>query len=272
MHSQEIFRPYLKDVDFSNVDQVVFVGQHIMDVAVRDHGVPSGKCVVVPNAVDVSGLSRAKNDDSKFNLGFVGIVPAQKNLDKALDVLKQLRSVDDRFQLFVKGKRPEDFPWMAGRPAEMQYYEQQYQRISSDPDLAGAVTFDPHGDNMADWYSKIGVVLSVSDFESFHLTLADGAASGALPVSLAWPGADQIYPISWLHPDTDSMARRIAALAGDEHGRRRATAAAREYVVDNFHADVCLPALAACVVGEVGATELAPNLRVLRGAAHAVEL
>ena len=83
---------------------------------------------------------------------------------------------------------------MANRPAEMRYYEQQYDRINSDPDLAGAVTFDPHGDDMADWYEKIGIVLSVSDFESFHLTLADGAAAGAVPVSLAWPGSDQVYP------------------------------------------------------------------------------
>lgn len=249
VHSQEIFRPYLKDVEFSNVDEAIFVGQHIVDIAVRDHGVPPSKCVVVPNAVDVHGLSRPKTEYSRFNLGLVGIVPAQKHLDKALDVLKQLRTVDARYKLFIKGKRPEDFPWMAARPSEMQYYEEQYLRIASDPDLADAVVFDPHGDDMADWYAKVGVVLSVSDFESFHLTLADGAASGAVPVSLAWSGADQIYPISWLHPDTDSMAQRIAALAGNEKEWQRAAGAARDYVVDRFHRDLCLPSLAAAVVG-----------------------
>lgn len=249
VHSQEIFRPYLKGVEFSRVDEIIFVGRHILDIAVRDHGVPASRCVLIPNAVDAHGLSRPKTGDSRFSLGLVGIVPAQKHLDKALDVLKELRAADTRYRLFVKGKRPEDFAWMAARPEEMRYYEEQYRRIASDPDLAGAVDFDPHGDDMADWYAKVGVVLSVSDFESFHLTLADGAASGAVPVSLAWPGADQIYPTSWLHPDTDSMVQRIASLADDQKEWQRAAGAARDYVVGRFHHDRCLPALAGAIVG-----------------------
>jgi glycosyltransferase involved in cell wall biosynthesis/spore maturation protein CgeB len=250
VHSQEIFRPYLGQIDFANVDRLVFVGQHIADIAVRDHGVPADKCVVLSNSVDIEGLSLAKMKDSRFNLGFVGMVPAQKHLDKALDVLKRLRASDDRFRLFIKGKRPEEFAWMASRSAEMQYYAEQYERISSDASLAGAVQFDPHGDDMEEWYSKIGVVLSTSDFESFHLTLADGAASGAFPVSLAWPGADQIYPTSWLHPDTDSMARHVLDVCGDEAAWRLSAEAARNFVIDRFDRNRCLPALAAHVVGD----------------------
>ncbi|WP_024367331.1 glycosyltransferase [Arthrobacter sp. TB 26] len=265
VHSQEIFRPYLKDVEFSNVDQLVFVGQHIVDIAVRDHRVPAEKCVVISNAVDVEGLTQQKRADARFNLGFVGMVPAQKHLDKALDVLKLLRESDDRFTLFVKGKGPEDFPWMSGRPAEMKYYEVLRERISSDAALTGAVIFDPHGDDMTDWYAKIGVVLSTSDFESFHMTLADGAASGAVPVSLAWPGADQIYPTTWLHADTDAMARHIVEVCRDEKMWHVAASAARDFVADRFDRELCLPALAARVVGREGPGSVDSTSRKMGG-------
>lgn len=250
IHLQELFRPYLKNVAFRHVDELVVVGQHILDLAIRDHGVPRGISRVVPNAVDIQSLRREKTVDARFNLGFVGIVPARKRLDKAFDVLSLLRTQDDRYRLFVKGKRPEDFSWMASRPEEMAFYEEQYRRIESDPLLKGAVIFDAHGDDMAEWYRKIGVVLSVSDFESFHLTLADGAASGAVPASLAWAGADQIYPTDWLHADVADMAASLADLASDEESWRRAGQRAQEYVGLRFDSREVLSALIDVIVGD----------------------
>ncbi|MCU1567140.1 MAG: glycosyl transferase family 1 [Pseudarthrobacter sp.] len=248
VHLQEIFRPYLRDVDYDRVDEVVFVGQHILDIAVRDHGVPRNISSVSPNAIDVDALRQPKTPDARFNIGFVGIVPARKRLDKALDVLRVLRAHDSRYRLFIKGKRPEDFPWMANRPEENAFYEEQYARLEGDPLLAGAVTFDPQGDDMAEWYRKIGIVLSVSDFESFHLTLPDGAASGAIPASLAWPGADQIYPTTWLHSDTEQMAEHLIGLA-DEERWRQLGAEAQEFVASNLDGRLVLPELATLVVG-----------------------
>lgn len=249
LHLQEIFRPYVREVSYPDVDEVIFVGKHILDIAVRDHGVPAGQSRVIPNAVDTAALRRDKVDGARFNLGFVGIVPARKRLDKALELLKQLRLQDSRYRLFIKGKRPEDFAWMANRPEEMAYYEEQYAKIESDPLLAGAVTFDEQGDDMADWYRKIGVVLSVSDFESFHLTLPDGAASGALPVSLAWAGADQIYPTTWLHSDVADMADRILKVNSDATTWEAATLAAQEFVAGHMDSADVLTEICAVITG-----------------------
>ncbi|WP_457962729.1 glycosyltransferase [Arthrobacter sp. D1-29] len=248
LHLQEIFRPFVKDVSYASVDDVVFVGKHLLEVAVRDHGVPRSISRVIPNAVDTVGLRQDKVADARFNLGFVGIVPARKRLDKALDVLRLLRMQDDRYQLFIKGKRPEEFDWMANRPEEMSFYDEQYRRIETDPLLVGAVTFDGQGDDMAAWYRKIGVVLSLSDFESFHLTLPDGAASGALPASLAWPGADQIYPTSWLHADAGELAEFLGSL--DDSSWAHASAMAQDYVVSRFDSKDVLAAMTGVILGE----------------------
>jgi len=47
---------------------------------------------------------------------------------------------------------------------------------------------------MGDWFSKIGYILSTSDFEGSHLSVAEAMASGSSPVIITWDGADEIYP------------------------------------------------------------------------------
>ena len=111
---------------------------------------------------------------------------------------------------------------MEKRPEEMAYYQAQYARIEQLNEAAGeeVVVFDPQGNDMAEWYQKIGIVVSTSDFESFHLTLADGAASGSDAVSLAWDGADLIYPESMLYSDVPTMAAGILDPEATAHRRQ----------------------------------------------------
>lgn len=210
VHSQELFRPFLSQIHHENVDKHIFVGELIRQAAVISHGVPEEKTVVIPNPVDVEALELPKKPGSEFALGFVGIVPQSKRLDLALDILERLQEEDDRFHLRLKGKTPDDYPWMKNRPDEMAYYGQQFQRIEEmNSRRPGSVIFDGFGADMPEWYSTVGHVLSVSDFESFHLTIADGAASGASPYLLAWPGSDLIYPESWLYSTPDFIADAI---------------------------------------------------------------
>ena len=216
VHSQELRRPYLASIKHSAVDAYVFVGDLIRDAAVASHGVPADKAHVVPNAVDLDGLDLPKSPGAETTLGLVGIVARPKRLDRALDVLEGLHARGLDHTLRIKGKTPADYPWMAQRPDEMAYYDEQFARIERiNAERSGAVVLDGHGDDMAEWYQGIGVALSTSDFESFHLTVADGAASGALPALLAWPGSDLIYPREWISPDVESMVERIATAPRD---------------------------------------------------------
>lgn len=228
VHSQELFRPYLKQIATSSVDKFIFVGELIRSAAVTSHGVPRAKTIVIPNPVDTDALALPKTRNAEFGVGFVGIVPRSKRLDRALDVLEELQKTDSRFHLRVKGKTPEDYPWMANRPDEMEFYRAQYKRIE-DMNLKnpGSVIFDGYGADMADWYRNVGSVLSTSDFESFHLTLADGAASEATPGSIAWPGADLIYPINWLAATPKGVAELLL-------NRQSAKKQDRDFVIEHF--------------------------------------
>ncbi|WAP52910.1 glycosyltransferase [Arthrobacter sp. ATA002] len=249
LHLQEINTKYLTQIAKSAVDRFIFVGQHIADIAFRDFGLPVSKSAVVPNYVPVDRLRRDKTDDARFNIGIVGTVPQRKRLDVALDVLEMLRKQDGRYKLFVKGKNATDYPWMKDRPEEMAFYEEQDRRISADPLLNDAVFFDGHGEDMDKWYEKIGTVLSVSDFESFHLTIADGAASGAVPATLAWDGADQIYPSGWIHASVPEMVEAIISRTLTDELWRQAGAAASRQAETSFDQRHVLPELVSQILG-----------------------
>ena len=165
------------------------------------------------------------------------------------NLLAALRAEDPRFRLAIRGHRPEDVAWMTARPTEAAYFAEQARRMAEDPLLKSAVTWDPHGPDMGPWYARVGVALSVSDFESFHFTLPDGAVHGCLPRSLAWAGADLLYPPDWLAASTDELARGLHDEVADLARWTRLTAEAAAYVAERFAERRVVPALADAVLG-----------------------
>jgi glycosyltransferase involved in cell wall biosynthesis len=165
--------------------------------------------------VDDHSLDRAKLQGARFNLGFIGMAPSRKRLDRALEVLEWLRAGDPRYRLFVKTKLSWDYPsW--SRPEEQAYGDLVMRRLQVSPLLRGSVVFDEFGPDVASWLRRVGFVLSTSDDESFHLAPAEGMASGAVPAILDWPGADTIYDPHWIHGSTDDMARSIASVVEED--------------------------------------------------------
>ncbi|MDN3554964.1 glycosyltransferase [Halomonas maura] len=240
LHAQELRSPLFDKVPFEQFETVIFVGPHMLRNAQRRNPALTKSGVVIYNGVDVEALNAVprKQTNGKV-LGFVGMVPQSKRLDRALDVLRELRKEDDGYTLRIKGKRPEEYVWMANRPEEMAWYEAQYRRLEEDSLLNGAVLFDPHGNDMPEWYAGIDYVLSVSDHESFHLAVAEGAAAGASPVVLPWEGADDIYPSQWLCSDVAAASNTISLLANEPLSRletRRQSDAS--FVEKNFKRDV----------------------------------
>lgn len=210
IHSQEIRRDFLRFTNFDAVDYFIFVSPLVREYAVQSFGIPAEKTLFIPNFVDNRFLPREVAAGERRRIGFVGSVPQSKRLDLALDFIEKLLPHDPTFQLVIKGKTYADYPWMLKREDELRFYQEQAERINrinlTWPD---SVVFEPFSTEMASWYSTIEFALSTSDFECFHYTLPDGAIAGATPISLAWPGADLIYPSSWLFSSVDEMANAI---------------------------------------------------------------
>jgi glycosyltransferase involved in cell wall biosynthesis len=211
-HRVERTTDYPAAVDIERVSCAVFVGPHLLDEAAELYSWPREKLRLVPNAVDPRALRREKLPGSSFNLGMIGFVPAIKRIDRALDILELLRARDRRFRLIVKGQPPWTFPWMRQRDDERRMFQEAYRRIDSAPLLRGAVSFEEHGPNIPAFLRKVGVILSTSDWEGHQVALAEGMASGCVPVILDRPGAHEQYDAAWIHNSPDEAAASILRL------------------------------------------------------------
>ncbi len=211
LHRFELYGPWPAQVDIDAVDQVICVSPYYARLTRERTGWPADRVVVAPNWVDDEQLDRPKLEGAQFHLGFIGVAPARKRVDLALDVLAELRRHDPRFMLFTKTKMPWDYWWIWKNDTERDYFQDVLRTVQSRPELRDAVVFDPFGPDIGAWLRRVGFVLSTSDDESFHLAPAEGMAAGAVPALLNWPGADTIYDDRWVHAGPAEMAEAIAA-------------------------------------------------------------
>ncbi|MFC5379510.1 glycosyltransferase [Aquipuribacter nitratireducens] len=251
LHAQELRSNLLAAVRLDRFDDVMFVGPHVRDVVTLRLGLDAARTSVVPNYVDVAALRLDKTPEAARTIGFVGMTPRAKRLDLALDVVAGIRERGHDVVLRVRGKRPEDYPWMKDRPDELAWYEGQLARLTEDPRLAGAVHLDGFGE-MPQWYRQVGFVLSTSDHESFHLTVADGAASGAVPLLLAWPGADRVYPPSWVSASVDALVDRAVGVLEDDTAAARAREGYRRTAAQLFDPEETMTAFCRSLFGPEG--------------------
>ena len=222
IHLQEInerAKGFPINIEQSGVDQFIFVADHVKEIAVSEFNWDNDKCSVIPNFVDVDRLAMEKLPTANKTIGIVGIVPQRKRLDRALNLMKLISEKDASWKLVIKGKDPRKIEFMKApnRAKEMQYYEEQFKRIDSDPVLQKSVSWDGYSTSIASWYRKIGYVLSPSDFESFHYSIADGVSSGAIPIIWPWDGAKEIYSEGWVINDTQDAANAILNSEIDEN-------------------------------------------------------
>jgi len=213
LHRFELDSAYPRDILIEQVDAVVYIAP-LFGRRIRDElGWPVRKLVHVPNFVDVRWLDRPKLPGARFTLGLVGMEWSRKRFDLALDLLAAVRREDHRYRLLVRSVMPWQNPYVWARPEQRAYAGWCFHRIEQDPLLRDAVRFDPPGQDMARWYRQVGHLVSTSDEEGSHASVAEAMASGAVPVVRPWPGAAEVYHPRWVHPSQDAAVAAVLASA-----------------------------------------------------------
>ncbi len=212
-HAQEARVPYMSEANWEAIDHVSFVSEHIRRQALEVfEGFPINKTSVIPNYLDITKFTpKKKTGEARYTLGMVGVAPKSKRLDRAIDLLEALLEEDDRYCLRVKGKNPLDYNWLLKREDELAYYQQVFERINTNPKLRYKVLFDPPGDDVNEWFTMVGFILSPSDFESFHMAIGEGMLTGAVPIIWNWDGAVELWGKSFIYNNTPEMIKAINA-------------------------------------------------------------
>jgi glycosyltransferase involved in cell wall biosynthesis len=207
LHSQEMRLPFLDQIRWSSVDALVFICPLHQESFLGRFPEMSDRSSLIYNLIDCDDLDRPKHDDADYTLGFMGTAPMAKAPHHAIDLITRLRSMDDRYRMRIKGRHPWEYDWLWRRDVERGYYEDLYARIEALPEAT--VIFDPHGDDVAQWFQDVGFILSTSDHEGSHQAVAEGMAAGSIPIIRNWAGSDGLYPPEHIFSTLDEAERMI---------------------------------------------------------------
>ncbi|WP_349877982.1 glycosyltransferase family 1 protein [Micromonospora sp. HUAS YX12] len=235
LHSFEAFSFWPHLVDFSRVDDVVFVSDHLRDLAtaVLPQLTDGPRLRVIDNAMDLQRYPRSKPADARFNLGMVGFSSVAKDPRWTIEVLRKLRERDERYRLTLIGSNFND---RTSKPAKD--YGKLLNQDLAELEPLGAVRRYGQTDDVPAALQEVGVIVSSSVRESFHCGLVEGAASGAVPVVRDWPffagkphGARTLFPADWVAESPAEAAERIFAATATEEQWREIGQAAAEHAL-----------------------------------------
>ncbi|KQU68198.1 glycosyltransferase [Phycicoccus sp. Root101] len=236
-HLFEMTREFGHEIDHARVDRFFGVSVPTTEDMLRTFpAISRAQTRVIPNFIEVESYRRSDAPERVFNLAMVGILPARKGYLKALELLAGLREEDDRYTLTTFGKSPQELPWVINNPAEAAYY-QSCQQFILDHGMSDAVEHRGWVDTASE-LCRYGFVLSLSDFESFHVAPAEAFAAGNAAVFLPWGGVEYIYPKSYVLPDVKAIVQQLLDLrdvaAFDAYRQDGLAFVEREYALGAF--------------------------------------
>ena len=211
LHRVELTRNYGHQINPLNVDFFCTVGVYTFEKMINTFNIDRNKARLIPNFIDTKNYKTSKHSDKVYNLGIVGILPARKGYLNALQILNQLKTKDQRYNLSIFGKMPHELSWVAKDKDEMDYFNQCEQYIKEN-NLESYI-------NVKGWVDTqialkdIGFILSVSNTdtlpESFHIAPGEGFASGNQAVFLHWDGVEYLYPKNYIFNSLNKIVSYI---------------------------------------------------------------
>ncbi len=245
LHSYEAFTDMPSKVDWSKVDRLIFVNRSVERIFRRQvqTDVP---VAIVHNGIDVDRFNIPSDKRYGKRIASVGYINYKKNPALLLYCLKKIHAYDPEYSLHIAGQHQD---------ARIQVYFEHFLHENPLP-----VHFDGWVDNIQDWYADKDFVISTSLFESFHYSIAEGMASGLMPLIHDWCGAKEIYPHEYLFADPDECLSLLKRL--EKAPKHRLAEENRRFIVERYNqADKYrqIRRLLACITPDTPAVALKPN-------------
>jgi Flp pilus assembly protein TadD len=187
LHGYEAFTDMIRQVNWKNVDDLIFVAPHIKDIVINQ--LPNLEqdvnISIIFNGVDTKKYS-FKDRQKGFNIAYVGYINHKKNPALLLQCIKHLVDIDDRYVLHIAGQHQE---------LRSQLY---FDHIIKEMGLNKNIVFHGWVNDVNSWLDDKHYTVSTSVLESFCHGIADAMASGLKPLIHNFIGAKDLYPQKYL--------------------------------------------------------------------------
>lgn len=220
LHSYEAFTKMPAHVDWSKVDKLILVNQNVAQVLDQLHNIHVDR-EIINNGVDLERFTVPESKVYGKKICSLGYINYKKNPGLLLYCFKAIHNWDPEFEFYITGQHQD--------PRIKIYMDHMLSRLDIPVHLESWV------DDVPAYLRDKDFVISTSLFESFHYSIAEGMASGVLPLVHAWPGSENIYPAEYLYDTPEDCVKLLVRLM--ESDRRKLADENREYIECNYSLD-----------------------------------
>lgn len=207
IHSYEVFTDYPHQVNWSQVDQVIFVAQAIREFAMEHFKLTQEQVITIPNGIDMKKYV-FRERSAGFNIAYVGFINYKKGPMLLLHTFKAIYDRDPRYKLYIAGQFQDD--------RDILYFRQMIQEWG----LEKNIIYEGWQEHLDEWLEDKQYILCTSVLESQNMSVMQAMAKGIKPIIHHFVGAKSIYP-SHLIFNTIDEAVELLGQQYDSHSYER---------------------------------------------------
>ena len=217
LHSYEVFSDMPSQVDWKKIDHLVLVSDAVKELLSYNCQVPC-PITVIHNGVDLDKFAIPERKPVGKKICSIGYINYKKNPALLLYCFKAIHDYDSEYTFHLAGEHQD---------ARIQVY---FAHLL--PKLNIPVSFDGWVKDIPGYLKDKDFVISTSLFESFHYSIAEGMASGVLPLIHDWLGADQLYPQRYVFTTPEDSVRLLKEL--ESSARPQLQAECRNFIAQRY--------------------------------------
>lgn len=232
IHSYEVLDGLADAIDYSLVDDLIFVAPHIRDILLaRKPEIKKQvkRIHVIPNGVDLARFRLVKRQPG-FNIAYLGSINFKKDPMVLLQAFQALHARDSRYLLHVGGG------------VEQARYHFAMANFEEQNNLAGAVRRYGRINDVPAWLEPMNYIICSSLMEGHPVGLLEAMATGCQPLIYAWPGAEAFYPREFLWSNHEELWQLL--------GRVMDPAQVRAFVAENYSLEAQAASLKRVILDE----------------------
>jgi glycosyltransferase involved in cell wall biosynthesis len=204
-------------VDWRKADKLILVNQNVAQVLDQLHNIHVDR-EIIHNGVDLKRFTAPENKACGKKICSLGYINYKKNPALLLYCFKAIHNWDPEFKFYIAGQHQD--------PRIKIYMDHMLGRLDIPVYLENWI------DDVPAYLRDKDFVISTSLFESFHYSIAEGMASGVLPLVHAWPGSENIYPPEYLFDTPEDCVRLLMRMSGSD--RKKLAERNRGYIESNY--------------------------------------
>ncbi len=200
LHGYEALRnDFLKSIRWEKIDKVIFVAQNVLDTAVQNCELLRMKQkVLIHNGLDLSKYTFSERFKGP-NIAFAGHFNYKKNPVLAVQILKKLILINERYNLYWAGTMQDERMYRyIGYILEKMGIKEKFHFVGWKNDINS-------------FLEDKDIFLSTSIHEGYGVAILEAMAKGIKPVIHNFYVAEEFYPREWIFNTIDEAIEMITS-------------------------------------------------------------